>query len=121
MPRKKEYKVVVPELESKVGKYFLGLKAGKTKSRAVLEAGYSYTNSIDRVEASKGFQALKAYYKDELTKRMTIGQIADEHMKVMMQDNELGPKMAAIKIALDKIEPEEHKSDDDERVMVILK
>lgn len=112
----------LPGPETRVAKYHMAVRSGMTKAKAAEVAGYSCPNQTTVIEKSKGFQKLQEYYKDELLKRVSLGQIADEHAKVIVQDNEMGPKLAAIKIAMDKIEPpDKDLGDDDDRVFVVLK
>jgi hypothetical protein len=114
MPSKK------PDLNTKAGRYYLELKKGRTKVQAQALAGYKGTNSV-QVERSKAFQDIKRYFNDELLDRITTGEIADELVKNIKQDNKLEAKNTAIKIALDRLEPANAiNGDDEDRVMVII-
>lgn len=112
----------VPDLNSKVAKYYFAKKTGMSQSKATQVAGYSDPGVSTRVEQTKGYKALQKYYKDALQDEITVQQIAKEHAKVIMQDQELGPKIASIKMAYDKIEPEQPQGEnDDDKVFVVLR
>lgn len=119
----KNQKKKKPDLSSKPAKYFFGRQKGLKKNVAALEAGYSPTviRNPQVIEKSQDYKEVKEYYKDKLNKHISVDDIAREHAKVILQDLELGPKMGAIKIAIDKIEPEAPKGDDDDKVLIILK
>src|SRR3990167_5590930 len=115
-------KLALPEPNSKVAKYFFAVKAGSSKAEAARMSGYANPNQTNVIERTDGFKALQAHYKDELLRRIPLGIMADEHAKIIMQDNEMGPKLAAIKIAMDKIEPPgESFGDGDDQVFVVLR
>ena len=105
-------------LNSKAGKYYVARQKGKNKKESAIIAGYNPSN-ITRIENTQEYKALS--YKDELLKQITLDQIAKEQLKVIMQDEDLSSKNTAIKNVMEKIEPEERASEEDERVLVILK
>lgn len=110
-----------PDLDTRIGKYFLNKKAGMTKSEAQRRAGFPDVNHPARIENTKTYKALeKYYYADELQKIISIQQIAQAHAENIMQDQDRGARNTAIKMAIDKIEPEE-KPKDEEVVTIILK
>jgi hypothetical protein len=110
-----------PDLKTKVGKYYLGVKKGKTKTQAALDAGYKDATHITQIERTDTFQAIQRYFKDELVEKITISEIADELVKVIRQDKDLGAKNKSIEMALSRIEPDKHVDDNDDRVLVIMK
>lgn len=110
-----------PRLDTKSGKYWLARQKGKGKTEAAKELGINPRN-VSHIEASQNFQALeKSSYKEEIIKHITLAQIAEEHIKVIRQDKDLGAKNTAIKIAVDRINPENEPIGDYEKVIVILK
>jgi len=111
-----------PDLESKIGKYFIARKQGKTGREAQEIAGYAVPTHADQIEKSRTFQELeKVYYKDEVLKKLTMSQIADEHIKNIIQDEDKGAKNKAIEMALNRIEPDTASREDNDKVLVILK
>ncbi len=114
VPRNKK----VPLLSSKIGKYFVAVKSGKTKKAAAIIAGYHPTNTT-AIEATKQFKALS--YKEELLAQITLKELAMEQLKVIKQDDNYAAKNTAIAQAMEKIEPELVKEDDDDRMIVILR
>lgn len=124
MPKKKKQETLVklPTPNSKVVKYFMAKQEGKNQSEAATIAGYSLPETHStRVEQSKGYQALARHYKDELQDQISLKEIAQNHAEIIRQNNEMGPKVVAIRMAYEKIEPEENIDDSGEAVTVILK
>ena len=109
------------DLDTKAGKYFVNRKVKKlTKKDAAIAAGYYPTNTYS-IERSKTYKALEEkYYKTELLKKIALSDIADEQIKVIRQDKDLGAKNVAIKQALSKIEPDEIQGGEDDKVVILL-
>ena len=118
-PRKP--RVMKVSLSGKPAKYFMNRQKGMNKKDAAVAAGYTDNNNQSKIELSKTYQTIEKSYKNVLIEKVTMEQIADEHKKNIMQDQDKGAKNAAIKMALDKIEPEAPPGDDDDKVMVILR
>lgn len=115
-----------PNLQSKQAKYILGIRKGKTKKKAALDAGYSYNTAVqntDKIEKSLTFQRLEKAlsYKDELLKKTTLEQIAQEQLKVVFQDENLNAKNTAIAQVVETLEPKGDTTDYEERVLIVLK
>jgi hypothetical protein len=111
-----------PDLKSKQGKYFIAKLAGKTKKEAAVIAGYRGQNVTSQIENSVTYKEIeKVYFKDELLNQISVKEIATALKENIKQDNDLGSRNAAIKIALDKIEPDKIIKDEDDKVLVILK
>lgn len=111
-----------PDLDTKIGKYFINRKVKKmTKKDAALAANY-YPSNTYSIERTKTFKALEQkYYKDELLKKISVSEIAEEQKKVILQDRDLGAKNVAIKQALQKIEPDDTPGSEDDKVIIVLK
>jgi phage terminase small subunit len=107
---------------SKQFKYYEAKKLGKSKKESALQAGYSEnTARIPQViEQSQAYQVIERHFKEELLGKITISEVADELVKNIRQDVQLGAKNEAIKIALNKIEPEDIPQDE-EQVIILLK
>jgi len=111
-------------LDSKPAKYFHALRTGraKTKAEASTLAGYRSENHASRIEQTQTYQELeKVYFKDELLKQTSLVNLAKELLKNVEQDQDRGAKNKAIEIALKKIEPETNTSEEEDRVLVILR
>lgn len=105
---------------SKIAKYYAARKAGKTFKEAQLVAGYSGTsNNIERYEGSKAYKLLLV--RDSILQKMSLDEITDEHIKMIKQDDDKGAKNTAIKMAYERIEPDNKEPEQEEKVMVILK
>lgn len=108
-------------LDTKVGKYFVARTKGMKKGEAALAAGYADVMHTPQIEKSKTFKELeKMYFKDALLMKISMPELAKEMTKVIRQDDDLGAKNTAMKMALDKIEPETRMAGDDNRVLVVL-
>lgn len=118
-------KVKKPDIYSKTGKYFLAVKAGKTKKEAQRLAGFATDNQSTQIERSKQYEALQVYFKDSFINKMTMDEISDyliDNIKQTGQERvDRNARNGAIKIALDKLEPEGgHKSDEGDKVLIVL-
>ncbi len=110
-----------PDLKSKSGKMWLEVQKGKRPSEAARAVGINPKNASHAMQ-TENFQALeRSSYKEEILKKITMAQIAQEHIKVIVQDKDLGAKNTAIKMAYEKIEPDETNLDTPDKVLVILR
>ena len=110
-----------PTLNSRVGRYLLAQKTGKTKEESRDIAKYSHTTHPQTIEQTKSYQQLEErYYKDELLDKITLSEIAKEHIKNIKQDKDRGAKNTAIKMAKEYIEPETEIPEEKEEVLVVL-
>lgn len=118
---KRKPRVVKVKLNGKPAKYFLNRQKGMNKKDAAVAAGYTDNNNQTKIEQSDTYQAIEKHYKNALLDKVSLDDIAEEHIKNIKQDKDRGAKNVAIKMALEKIEPEAKRDDDDDRVMVILR
>lgn len=110
-----------PNLDTKTARYFLARQAGNNQAEALKAAGYGVSNSQPGViEKSEEYKEIKEYFKDHLLKQISLEGIAKELIKNIEQDKDKGAKNTAIKMALDKIEPEAGSNDNDDQVLVVL-
>ena len=110
-----------PEDNQRMMKYFVAKQSGMTKAQAEVSAGYPHPNHSSRIEKSITYQAIeKKYYRDVLLSKISMSGIADEQLKVILQDKDNGAKNKAIEMALNRIEPEV-KITQEESILVVLK
>ena len=129
MPSRKNYNThakdprqVCTDLTTRTGRYFLARQHTKTRKEALGIAGYGLDTTPKQIESSKTYKAIEQlYYKDELLKKMTLSDIADEQVKVIKQDKELGAKNKAIEMALKKLDPEDNHTGETNNVLIVLK
>jgi hypothetical protein len=92
-----------PDFNTRIGKYFIAIQQGKSKTEASIVAGYPDPNHTTRIEATKAYQAIETYYRDELLKETSISQIVGEHIKCIRQDYDPVDKIKAIERAYNNI------------------
>jgi hypothetical protein len=105
-------------------KYALAVHQGKTKKEAQIVAGYKGVQHVTQIERSKTYQAIQSVFKDEFTAKMKISELADYLIDNIKQEGQDRPdrnaRNAAIKIALDKIEPDNRPMESEEKVLVVI-
>lgn len=101
-----------PDPDTRVGKYFIARKQGKTKTEASIVSGYADCNHTTRIEATKSYKALEAYFRNRLLSDITINQIIKELAKSIIQDSNQEAKIEAIGKAINIIEPIGNKNED---------
>jgi len=117
-PRKNYVKK--PDLNSKIGRYFVARKKGINKTQSALMVNEDPRNST-RLEKTKTWKALEQrFYKDELLEQITLEKLAKEHIKNILQDKDLGAKNKAIQMAKEYIEPSTTIKEEREEVIVIF-
>lgn len=123
--KEKKEKTKRPQITTKVGKYFMAVQKGKTKKEAQTIAGYATDTHATSIEKSKEFQALQVYFKDSFLKKMSMDEVSDALIDNIKQEGQeridRNARNGAIKIALDKLEPEGgSKSDSADKVLIVL-
>ena len=113
-----------PDINTKVGKYFMAVKKGKTKKEAQVIAGYAVPTHSTRIEQSKEFQALQEHFGDNLQKHITINEInsylADNIRQEGQERIDRNARNKAIEIAKSMIEPDGGFSDTGDKVLIVL-
>jgi hypothetical protein len=92
----------------KSGKFFLAQQQGMKDSEASKIAGISKTN-ITNIENTDNYKLCVETFKDNLLSQITIRELTAELLKNIRQDTDKGAKNTAIKIAIDKVEPENNQ------------
>lgn len=113
-------------LNSRPAKYYKNKQKGMSKLQAALKAGYSKNTAVqntNKIENSLVYQEVEKAlsYKEEILKKTTLSNIADEQLKVVFQDGDLGAKNKAIENVMRVVEPESSGGEQDERVIIVLK
>lgn len=118
----KKDKPIEELMETKPGRYFLERKKGKNKKESALSAGYADAAHVSQIEKSTTYREIVRAYKDEMLDVISLGEIAQEHAKIIRQDRDLGAKNTAIKNAYERIDPlDSDKPDESDRLVVILR
>ncbi len=122
--RKTKTKSKKPSLHTKVGKYFMAIQEGKPKTEAQIIAGYAGINHSAQIEKTQEFQALTSFFKDSFLQKMSMDELSDaliDNIKQTGQERlDRAARNGAIKIALDKLEPENQKTDTQDKVLIVL-
>lgn len=119
--KKKKARAVNVKLTGRTAKYVVARAKGLNKKEAAIEAGYKSVNNQTKIEKTKTYDAIVTHYKDVLLGNITLNEIAQEHVKNIVQDEDRGAKNTAIKMAMERIEPDAAPPDDDDKVTVVLK
>lgn len=114
-----------PDIHTKVGKYFMAVKSGKSKKEAQKIAGYAMDNKSTAIEATDTYKALEKKFNTSFLAKMTMDEIADaliDNIKQPGQERkDRNAINGAVKIVLDRLEPEGGKTDDsDAKVLIVL-
>ena|SRR3990167_6769975 len=114
-----------PDLNTRIGKYYMAVQKGKTKKEAQIVAGFNQDTNATRIERTKEFQSLQTYFKDELIQKITMGEIADALTDNIRQSGEIkidrNARNRAIEIALARIEPKDAIVDGSgDKVLIVL-
>lgn len=109
-------------MDTKAAKYFVAQRIkGMSKSRAVKEAGISDVRNVAKFENSQTYLQLEAKYKDHMLKHIGLEDTAEEHTKIIKQDKDLGAKLNAIKLFLERVEPEAQEQEENDKMIVVLR
>lgn len=110
------------DMDTKAAKYFVAQRIkGMSKSRAVKEAGISDVRNVAKFENSQTYLRLEEKYRDHMLKHIGLDETAEEHTKVIKQDKDLGAKMNAIKLFLERVEPEAQEQEENDKMIVVLR
>lgn len=112
-------------VHTRVGKYFMAVKSGKTKKEAQIVAGYPDSSHATQIERTETYQALQEHFGTNLQKHITVNEInsylADNIRQEGQERIDRNARNKAIEIAHKMIEPEgKTASDEGDRVLVIL-
>ena len=114
----KQYKKK-PDLKTKAGQLWVAQNQGLIDSEAARKIGVNPKN-VTELENTRTYQAIEGKYGETLKTKITMGELADEHLKNIKQDTDKGAKNMAIKMAKEYIEPETELRDI-EMVNVVIK
>lgn len=110
------------DMKSKAAKYFVAHRIeGRNKVQATKVAGITDPRNAQNIEKTKTYQILDRKYAEVLLERIPMEEVAEAHADNIRQKGDRGARNAAIKMLLDKVEPEALQRDADEQVVVILR
>lgn len=109
-------------MSTKAAKYFVAQRIkGMSKSKAVKVAGISSVNNVSHFENSVTYRALEEKYKDVMLKHIGLNEVADRHVELIKQDSDKSASLNAIKLFLDRVEPEVQEKNDSDQMIVVLR
>ena len=94
-----------PDFTAKTGRYFLARQRGLNKTEAMKEVGASSKN-IANYEKTPNYKLCEATYAGNLLDEITLREIAQLNVRNAKQEKDIGGSNTAIKMMVDKIEPE---------------
>lgn len=100
-------------------KYKKARLEGKSKEDSKRVAGYAPSTKTTTIEKSDTYKRLTI--KDALLQHTTYNELAKEHMKNILQDEDKGAKNKAIEMAYNRIEPTNTPQEEEERVIIVLR
>lgn len=109
-------------MSTKTAKYFVAQRVkGMSKTQAVKVAGISDVRNVSNYENSVTYKALEAKYKDVMLKHIGFDEVADRHTELIKQDQDKSASLNAIKLFLDRVEPEVQEKNDSDQMIVVLR
>jgi len=113
---------VAVNMNTKTAKYFVAHHMdGLSKSAAARVAGISTVRNVANIEKTETYQTLARRYAGVIERTISIDDVAEEHKKNIIQDQDRGAKNKAIEMYLNRVEPEEKAKDDDDRMIVVMR
>lgn len=104
---------------SRLIKYHKARLSGKNKEDSKTVAGYSPATTTTTIEKMDSYKRISL--GDQIKEQMSEREIIAAHIENIKQDKDLGARNAAIKMAYERIEPDNAAPEQAERVIVILK
>lgn len=101
----KPKKATKANFNMKSGKFFLNVQKGMSKQEAAIEAG-AHPHAASELEKTENYSLCEKAYADVLIGKISLSEIADLNIRNMKQGKDVGGSNTAIKMALDKIEPD---------------
>lgn len=107
-------------MSSRPVKYYMAKRKGLSKRKSAEVAGY-YPTNITKIENSAIYKEVEKQfsYKDELEKKITLNTLADEQLKIVLQDRDLSTKQRAIEQVQKTLEPEHNETYEEQVVIVV--
>jgi hypothetical protein len=91
----------------KSGKFAIAKQQGMTDANAARFAGLGSTDNSTKMKETQNYKLCMETFKDAYLGQTTVERIVGLSIRNMEQDKDIGGSNAAIKIAMDKIEPED--------------
>lgn len=89
-------------------------------AQAAIKAGISPKNSTN-VMKTRTYKDLELKYADVIQQQISKSDVIEELIKNVRQDKDKGAKNTALKMLMERVEPEQQKRDEDEKMIVVLR
>ena len=107
------------DCNTKAGKVFLLQQQGLKDTEVAKRVGIMPEN-IPQMELTRTYQAFQTKYADKLQEVKKMADVITEHIKIINQDQDKGAKLNAIKLYIDRVEPE-NTPNQAQQVNIVLK
>jgi hypothetical protein len=94
-----------PDMNTNAGKLWLAQQKGLKDSEAARSVGITPEN-VPATEATKTYQAIQERYADKIKEAKPMNEVIKEHIKIIEQDADRGAKLNAVKLYIERVEPE---------------
>jgi len=110
-----------PDLNSKIGRFYLLRKQGYTDTEAERIAYGKYQRNAPHIKETKTYKALEKRFRDHLKEKITLSELAEELTKNIKQDQDKGAKNTAIRLAKETFEPSGEIGMEEGELKIVIK
>ena len=105
----------------KAKKYFKAVNEGLTKMQALDKAGYATTTrNTQAIENTKAFKEVEESFKQVILKKWSKEDIVNFLKRNAEQDKDKGASNNALKLLMDRIEPQDQPKEVNNKVLMVF-
>ena len=104
----------------KAKKYFQAVNRGFPKAEAVVMAGYKPTQNFTAIENTKAMQEVEESFKKVILKTWSKEDIVNFLKRNAEQDKDKGASNNALKLLMDRIEPQDQPKEVNNKVLMVF-
>jgi len=105
----------------KAKKYFKAVNDGMTKVQALGEAGYATTTcNTQGIENTKAFKEVEESFKQVILKKWSKEDIVNFLKRNAEQDKDKGASNNALKLLMDRVEPQDQPKEVNNKVLMVF-
>jgi len=109
------------ETYQRAEKYVLAKAQGMSKEDAKRRAQYAPSTSSTAIERTEVYQEAEKSLKSAILGQITQDELAEYLVRNAKQEENINASNNAIKLAMDRVEPEQREDKGSEEVLVIMK